>query len=198
MPPSDAGLALGLQVATGASCAIWCLSGCGKLKGLAKGTGHTSFGAGKRYPGWFLPAATAHEFATVGAFAAGQTGLGLVGSAGFIGGVLYTNLNPWDGMVWFGKGPGSLFPVTVVATTTAVTTLGHMADRVANGDVGPSPAEGMEILTSAMVSLDVTVIAAVLQNPPLWVLAMALAGGILTGLALHANTQPPSKPAKAA
>ena len=49
-----------------------------------------------------------------------------------------------------------------------------------------------------MVSLDVTVIAAVLQNPPLWVLAVALAGGILTGLALHANTQPPSKPAKAA
>ena len=47
-------------------------------------------------------------------------------------------------------------------------------------------------------SLDVTVIAAVLQNPPLWVLAAALAGGILTGLALHANTQPPSKPAKAA
>ena len=38
----------------------------------------------------------------------------------------------------------------------------------------------------------------VLQNPPLWVLAAALAGGILTGLALHANTQPPSKPAKAA
>lgn len=77
------------------------------------------FGEGKRYPGWFLPIAAAHEAATVAALATGKTGLALVGSCGFLGGVAYTNFNPMDGMVW-AKGPKSVIPLTVAGGATAV------------------------------------------------------------------------------
>ena len=89
----------GTMAAYGLLGLVYTASGAGKLKGLVTGAGHAAMGAGKRYPGWFLPIAIVHEFATVGAMAAGEKGLALIGSAGFVGGVFYTSLNPWDGLV---------------------------------------------------------------------------------------------------
>ena len=92
----------GTSVARGLLCLVYCLSGLKKLKG-----DHPAMGEGKPLPGWFLLPAALHEFLTLACLIPWSpylqltNGIGLLGSAGFMGGVGYvqfTCLIPKKGM----------------------------------------------------------------------------------------------------
>eukprot|EP01065_Artemidia_motanka_P000204 TRINITY_DN1007_c0_g1_i2.p1 TRINITY_DN1007_c0_g1~~TRINITY_DN1007_c0_g1_i2.p1 ORF type:complete len:179 (+),score=60.33 TRINITY_DN1007_c0_g1_i2:61-537(+) len=84
---------------------------------LVKGTDHEMFGPGKLFPGWFGPVAAVQEYLTVLLLWKDRP-LGLVGLAGFVGGVLYT-MSLEDGPARQ-KGPQTLAPVMLVSALMLV------------------------------------------------------------------------------
>jgi hypothetical protein len=149
-------------------------------------------GTGKLYPGWFLPVAAAlHELAIVALLARGEDGPAVLGSCLFIGGLIYTNLDPFCGAIWK-KGRKAAMPSCMVATVT----------MTIYRDIPHPPNESPSMVFEMMKKTDLKGLLNVARSPPLWILTICILVGAFVG-AMLANVfqhvpgvSEPAKPAR--
>ena len=139
---------------------IYALSTAGKLKHLIQGTEHKMMGVGKSLPGWFLPIAIAHETLTFALLATGPwtnwTGIGLLASAGFMGGVTYMQFQI--------RKPIAMIPWLLVCSLTI--NLWRLSE----------PATDTELEKNLVLTL--------LYKPNAWCMGLAYIGGLVLGTVL--------------